>query len=262
MIAMELTKTDIREIISSGIIEHSSEAEKYIKEAKKQFGIDIVACYCDTHQMLNFSKKSGIFLPPKIFGKYNPKDSFLVNHLLLTVYLRGKRQDADVLRGKYGDELLKLLQNIIPPSKAKAEYKRTFTSEEMQYYGWLNKKRSEWDMSKIIYPEKPAADENEISIESFDDLVMWNYLSEGMRVINSFQSAKELSAKTFCGWDSKTQRQTLYIILPEEKFIDADKQQQERLNSEILAYMHSVDKFGVVRDDEFMPIYTVWSALS
>lgn len=44
---MELTKTDIVQIVNWGEAEHSQVALDFMAEVKKQLGIDIVACYCD-----------------------------------------------------------------------------------------------------------------------------------------------------------------------------------------------------------------------
>lgn len=45
---MELTKTDIVQIVNWGEAEHSQVALDFMAEVKKQLGIDIVACYCDS----------------------------------------------------------------------------------------------------------------------------------------------------------------------------------------------------------------------
>ena len=51
---MELTKTDIVQIVNWGEAEHSQVALDFMAEVKKQLGIDIVACYCDSGQEVLF----------------------------------------------------------------------------------------------------------------------------------------------------------------------------------------------------------------
>lgn len=261
---MELTKNEILSIISTGTAEQSPIADEYIREAREQYGVEIVACYVETHQILRFPEKR--VTHKKLFQRrrtetIDPKDAYLVNYLHLTVYQRGRGQTDDALTKEFGGELLSLFEKTITSRGIDMEYVRFLSPDEMRYYGWTNKKSSECDMNKLICPEKPAVEQKEVSVESFDDLALWTYLSRGVKSFNSFQAAEDLAAKVYYGWDSDLNRPTLYIILPGQRVPNTDEDKRKRLNSEILKYLHSKDKFGVVHDNEFSPIYTVWSAL-
>lgn len=253
---MELTKTDMRTIICTGMCEQSPIAEEYIKEVNERCGIDIVSCYLTTRQKLDCSKR---FALPK---KINPKKAFLVDLFQLTVYLRGKSRDVEILREKYSDVLIDTLTNILSSKGVTIEYNRSFTPDEIKYYGWSNKKREEWYMEKVIYPTAPAVEQKNVRVESFDDIVLWNYMCDGQRAINALSGVHDLSAKIYYGWDEKIFRPNLYIILPESQPLKVDKSKKEYLNMQILKYLHSVDKNGVVFDEDFKPVYTHWSALS
>ena len=260
---MELTKNEIMSIISTGTAEQSTVADEYIREAREQYGVEIVACYVDTHQALRFPEKR--VTQKKLFQRrrtetIDPKDAYLVNYLHLTVYQRGRGQTDDDLTKKFGGGLLSLFEKTISSHGIDIEYERLLSPDEMQYYGLTNKS-SEWDKSKLIRPEKPAIEQNDVSVESFDNLALWTYLSRGVKRFNSFQAAEDLAAKVYYGWDHDLCRPTLYIILPEHRAPNTDEDKRKRLNSEILKSLHHVDKFGVVHDNEFSPIYTVWSAL-
>lgn len=251
---MELTKEKITQIISTGRSEQSPVAAEYISEAKRRYDVDIVACYSDTSQVMYFS---GEFIPTE---KIDPQNAQLVNSLNLTVYLRGKGRDIDDVKRKHGNDLLRLFEETLSSNNVKIEYARTFSPAEMEYYGWLNKTTAEWDMSKIIHPAKPIAEKKELSVESFDDLALWHYMSRGLKRINSFKSTSELTAKVYYGWDMNGNRPAFYIILPETMNPNDYKPQKERLNNEISAHMRAVDKFGDVCNN-YSLIYTHWSAL-
>ncbi len=255
---MELTKNTIVDIIHWGEPEHSPIAAEFIKEAKRLYNIDVIACYSDAWQHLYFGDE----LEPT--GKTDPKDARLVNIFSLTLYLRGNgRKVKFYLEEKYGNDLLDLMMNIIASSGTKIEYTRTFSSAENRYYGWEDKRWEECDRSKILYPDKPIEEKKEISVESFDNLAMWHYMCDGLRKINSFESRRELGARVYCGWDEKEYKPNLYIILPEGFSSNSDMHKRELLNADILSYLHSKDKCGgVVRDEDFKPIYTFWSLLS
>lgn len=254
---MELTKNTIVDIIHWGEPDHSPIAAEFIKEAKRLYNIDVVACYADETQELYFGDE---FEPT---GKPDPKDARLVNCFSLQVYLRGNgRKVKFYLEEKYGKALLDLMMNIIASSGTKIEYSRIISQAEMRYYGWDGKKRYECDKSKILYPDKPIEEEKYIHVESFDNLAMYHYMLDGLRKINSFQSRRDLGARVYCGWDEKAYKPNLYIILPEGFSTNSDMHKRVLLNADILAYLHHKDKCGVVRDEDFSPIYTFWDQLS
>lgn len=249
---MKLTKTEIRAIINyNEPAEHSPVAAQFIAEAKRLYGVDIVACYLDTSQFLHFKTE----IP-------DPKNAKLVNQLSLRVYPRDIGGDVDGFKAKYSDDLLTLFKNIVSLSGEKLEYVRFFTLDEMSYYGWTNKKSEEWDRSKIIYPTGEIEEKAELLVDSFDSLALWHLLSRKMRSINALGALESISAKAYYGWNNSVNASTLYIIVPEGQFSKLNDSKKTAVTSEILEYLHSVDKLGVVHDDIFVPIYTRWNDLS
>lgn len=247
---MELTKTDITSVISTGIAEQSPLADDYIRSVKERHGFDIIGCYIDTSQILCFPAKK----------RFREKELYLANSLNLTVYMRGKHWISNAEREKYKGILLDSFLSVVSARGEDFEYNRTFSPDEIQYYGWTNKKYAEWDLSKVIRPTTPIVFRKNILVESFDSLAGWHYMRGGLESINALPIANDLSVKVYCGWDPKSGKENLYIIPPESKKIGASE--KESLNKAILAYLHSVDKNSVIDDTDFSPIYTHWSELS
>ncbi len=245
---IELTKTAVTQIIHTGIGEHSSIASDYIDKVKEQYDINIVACYLQTSQILRFPKTR--------------KDAHLENSLTLTVYLRKSQRELDINKERYSGLLLECFFNVLSSRGESIEYNRSYTPEEMDYYGWTNKRSSEWDYEKVIYPKGPITESKEILIESFDGLAIWHYLFDRLRAINRLPSVNDLSATIYCGWDKKALRENLYVILPENKSVDNDKLKKECFKKEALDCLYSADKFGLFSEENFNPIYVHWSELS
>lgn len=249
---MELTKTEIMAIINfNEPAEHSPVAAQFIAEAKRLYGVDIVACYMDIKQVLKFKNE----IP-------DPKNAYLVNYLRLTVYPRGIGGDVDGFKAKYSEKVLTLFKNIVSQNGEKLEYVRSITPVEGEHYGWMGKKREEWDRSKIIYPTGEIEEKAELHVDSFDSLAMWHLLSRKMKSINALGALENISAKAYYGWNRSVNASTLYIIVPEGQFSKLNDSKKTAVTSEILEYLHSVDKLGVVHDDIFVPIYTRWDDLS
>lgn len=245
----ELTKTEVTQIIHTGVSEQSPVAAEYIDKVRERYGVDIAACYLQTSQLLR--AKTPI----------NPENAYLENNLLLTVYVRLPQCELDSLKKRYSGLLLECFLDVMSSHGEKIEYNRSYTPEEMDYYGWRGKNSSEWDEQKVIYPKGPVAESKDIMIESLDGLAVWHYLTGRLKAINRLPSADALSATVYCGWDKRTLRENLYVVLPESSPLDGDTDKKERFKREALGCLRSADKLGVFCEDDFEPIYAHWSDL-
>ncbi len=261
---IELTKTNVKSIIS-GTAEHSPLAEDFIDQAKKLHGVDIKACYLQTLQYLScFHDESR--KPKKfkfaLFNKHksiNTKNAYPINDFCLIVYVSNIGSRIDKFKEEFGDKLISLLKDIISSHGMYIEYGRYISQREMDYYGWTDQQKAEWDMSKVIHSDRPAVERDRILVESYDHIVMWNLLCDKSKKISALPIMESIGAKAYCGWDEAISSPTLYIILPEG--YSAGEDEQESVTSEILSYLHSKDTHNVICDELFRPIFTTWSAL-
>lgn len=244
---MNLTNCDITQIIHTGIVDHSPLAVEFINEVKQRYDLEIVACYLDTSQILYFDNE---LIPSH---KTDLENTQLVNSLCLTLYVRDLRHDdIDSFKKEYGDILLKLFKNIVKADNESIEFVRTFSPEEMRYYGWLNKKIDDWDRTKIIYPKSPIVERDVLLVHSFDQLALWHILNE----------VKKCGENIYCGWDENNNTPNLFIILPEKHFDLFNENYKKALVNKLLNHMHSLDKYNVVKDESFNPIFTTWDSLT
>lgn len=257
---MILTKSEIPHIISTGKAEHSPVAQQFIAEAKKQYGVDIVACYLNTFQMMNVEDES--VWQYIGFKKHEmiKKASQFTNYFQLTLYYRDFESSSDDFKERYGDDLLRLLKSILPENGCSVEYRRVFSNEELHYYGFFGKKPDKRDNSKIIYPDTPVLCEDSIHAESFDKLALWHITSYAAPVLNRSIIVKSIGAKVYAGWYDEGATSTLYVVLPENGSVGEFT--KKMLKREMLMRLHSFDKFGVVKDSDFKPVFAMWSELS
>ncbi len=257
---MILTKSEIPYIISSGKAEYSPVAKQFIAEAKKQYGVDIVACYLNTFQMMNVEDKSVWRYTGFKKREMIKKTSHLTNYFQLEVYYRNFESSSDDFKERYGDDLSRLLKNIFAENSYSVEYNRVLSNEELHYYGFFDKKPDKRDKSKIIYPDTPALCEDSMHVESFDKLALWHITSYAAPVLNRSIIVKNIGVKVYSGWDDEGATSTLYVVLPENRSVG--ELTKKMLKREMLLCLHHFDKFGVVKDGDFQPVFATWSELS
>ena len=257
---MILTKNKIYDTIFTGKAEHSSIAKQFIAEAKKQYGVDIAACYLDTTQSMNVEDKSiwkyiGFDKREKI-----KKAAQFTNHFQLELYYRNSELSEDNFKDRHGDDLLRLLKNILAENGCNIEYRRTASTEEYNYYGFHGKKYAEWDKSKFIYPDAPVPCEDLIYARSFDKLALSEIPAYAAPVLNRSIIVKSIGAKVYAGIDNERKVWTLYVVLSENRSVE--ELTKKMLKREMLLCLHHFDKFGVVKDSDFHPIFVAESDLS
>ncbi len=259
-LVMTLTKNKIYDIIFTGKAEHSSIAEQFILEAKKQYGVDIAACYLDTMQSMNVEDKS--VWKYIGFGKREKikKAARFTNHFQLELYYRNSELSEDNFKDRYGDDLLRLLKNILAENGCNIEYRRTVSTEEYNYYGFHGKKYEEWDKSKFICSDAPVPCEDLIYVRSFDEHALSEIPAYAAPVLNRSIIVKSIGAKVYVGMDGERKHWTLYVVLPENRSIG--ELTKKMLKREMLLCLHHFDKFGVVKDSDFHPIFVAESDLS
>lgn len=257
---MTLTKSEISHIISSGKAKQSPVAKQFIAEAKKQYGVDITACYLVTYQMMNVEDKFVWRYTGFDKREMIKKAAQFTNYFQLELYYRNVELSEDNFKERYGDDLLRLLKNIFAENSCSVEYRRVLSNEELHYYGFFGEKPEKRDKSKIIYPDTPARCEYSIHAESFDQLALWHITSYAAPVLNRSIIIKNIGAKVCSGWDDEKMISTLYVVLPENCSIG--ELTKKMLKREMLLCLHHFDKFGVVKDSDFYPIFVAESDLS
>ncbi len=252
---MELTKTDIVQIVNWGEAEHSQVALDFMAEVKKQLGIDIVACYCDSGQEVLFDD------PSCATQVIDPANARLVNLLFINMYLRGFGNPDDLIK-RYNDDILRIFKNAVAANGEQIDYPRFYSPEETRYYGWNKSVKGKCDMSKVIRPAGPATDKCYISAESFDSLALWHYLSREMKNFNALPEVIAVCGNIYYGWSQRYDRPAAFVILPESRFHSITANEKKAIIAEFLKHLHVIDKCNIVRADEFLTVFTTWDALS
>ncbi len=251
---MILTKTAVTAIINYGINEQSPEAIKYINAVREKTGIEIVCCYASESQFLE--------LPKKPYEEINESNTCLINQLQLEIYIRATHQETSIKSSEYKQILLSIFFDTMGLSADSVEYQRYLTPDEMKFYGFLGKKRSEWDESKIIYPINPPTYSCEVDIQSFSCLAVYHYLSKGQKAANKLPSIVALGAKVYCGWDEEHACMTYYVILTESKMKVLTNLERDTVTNEVCSLLQKYDKNDVISSMPFKLIFITWEKLS
>lgn len=249
---MELTKNSIIDIITSGVITNSALANMYIAHVKKTYGLTIVACYCDASKLVEFPQK----IKPNT--KLTSADLKWLHTLSLQIYVKGH-----VLANiELENNLMNAFEFSVNSLGLTIDYLRSYSPEELSYYGWNNKRRSEWNLSKVIVPNNLPIERKTLMVESFDDLVLWHCMSNSLKKLNALRSVKEISAKIYCGWDEGVNSMNLFVIVPETFFKRSDMLNEQVITNDLYSVLTSYDKFNIIENIKLKPKYTMWSDLS
>ncbi len=251
---MILTVTGVTAVINHGKLEQSPEAVKYITAVREKTGLDIVCCYVSASQFLK--------LPEKPFKKTNESNTRLLNQLKLEIYIRASLKETKIKKGKYEKILSDIFFDSLGCHADTFEYQRCLTPDEMQLYGFVGKKHSEWDKSRILYPKDQPEYICEVDIQSFNHLAMYHLLFNCQKKVNDLPSVVGLGARVYCGFDEEREDMTYYIILPDGKIKDLSAIERDTVINEVYSLLQRVDKNGVISSMQPEPIFTAWSKLS
>lgn len=249
---MELTKNNIIDIITTGKISNSALANSFISYVEKTYEITIIACYCDTSRTVEFPEKI------KKDAKLTSNDLKWINNLTLQIYIKHHVPTNIELE----NILMNAFEHCVNSSGLTIDYLRSYTPDELTYYGWNNKRCSEWDHSKVITPSNIPIERKTVIVESFDNFVIWHCMSNSLKKVNAVKSITDISAKVYCGWDEGLKSMNLYVIIPETYFKNVDMIKKQGITHELLSVLTSFDKFDIIKNIKLQPIYTVWSNLS
>ena len=248
---MELTKNSITDIISTGTVNNSTLANLFISYVEKTYGITVAACYCDAYKTVEFSKKI------KHGDKLSSNDVKWINSLTLQIYLKNYVQQTVELE----NILMNAFEHCIDVSGLTIDYVRSYTPDELAYYGWNKKNRSEWDNSIVVTPCNEPIERKTVIVESFDNLVVWHCMSKSLKKMNAAKSITDISAKVYCGWDENKKSMNLYVIVPEVQFKSLDLTKKQKITDELSIILISHDKFNVFKNIKLQPNYTIWTNL-
>lgn len=157
-------------------------------------------------------------------------------------------------------DLISAFEFCVSSTGSTIDYRRSYSPEELLYYGWNNKKYSEWDLSRIIIPNNVPIERKELTVESFDDLVVWHCMSNSLKRLNTLRSVKDISAKIYCGWDEDVNSMNLFVIVPEH--ISKEALNEQVITDDLHSVIASCDKFDIIKSVDLKPKYVVWSRLS
>ncbi len=255
-----LTKTPIEKIIHNKEILNTSLAKTFMEEVRNKLSIDMIACYAQMRQELIFKHKIlGIKLLLKI--KKNHYPYYFINETILTLYIRG---DIKYIKSISERENLKkdigeIYGNIIKVNHHNINYPRSFSKEELKFYG-INC-AEQVDDSKIIHPDKEPIEKIIVNIESFDSLARYHVLSDSLAT--SQKIVKRYGADIYCGWDEQQEEENHYIVF----FSDFSLKQfnenyKEQSIYELFCNIKLYDKWDIIKNNDYDPKCILWSSLS
>jgi len=241
-----LTQTPIVEAIYTRELDQSPYAIELINAVRSITGADIVSCYAEFDTYLS-----------EIPKQKNISNDF-VHYSCLKLFIRdsSEHDNYDWLN----KEIQTIFERFIINYKDAIDWHRSYTPEELQYYGWLNTPKTQWDNSKVITPKQgdKHSDKIEVIIESFDELARWHYMSDSLKTINSMSIINKLRADVKCGWDEQRNRMNLFVILPCEINDDI----RDTLTRSMFAVVKGKDIWEVITNNNFTPIFKNRSSLS
>ncbi len=241
-----LTQTPIVKAIYTREVDQSLYAIELINAVKAITGADIVSCYAEFDTYLSEIPKQ------KNIGNH------FVHYSYLKLFIRDsyERDNYDWFNKK----IHTIFAEFILKYKDAIDWHRSYTPEELRYYGWLNTPKTKWDNSKTITPKQgdKYSDKIEVIIESFDKLAGWHYMSDSLKTINSMSIINKLRADVKCGWDEQRNKMNLFVILPCEINDDI----RDTLTRSMFAVVKEKDIWEVITKNNFTPIFKNRSSLS
>jgi len=253
---MILTEDPIEKVLHTGKAVHSHVGERFIKLAAECLGLNIIAVY--------FHSGTEMFIPPKqkLESLVKKRRVRFVRSEILTLWCRSS--ETDISNDEiYKEKVYALFKELIADENIVIDYPRTYIPDEMNYYGWTNKRTEEWDTSKIIQTSGVMDERHTIVIEYIDQQVLWNYLQDSLKTMNICPYITNIGAQVFCGYDEKRKNMAYYIILPE---YDSDNIESDKLCRSFSAFaaekLKPRDKWNVINEFSVSPIICKWNDLS
>lgn len=246
------TNNDIISIIKSGHASQSPFSEAFISAVKREMHVDMVACYVQTGEYNTFCK-----------GK--PTDEF-VDEVLVNVYLREASLQTVQAGGGFDKAIEAIFWNTVRSIGLQWSYERTYSPEELVYYGFAKKPRAQWDIDKIPQPVLPPRKNFAVKTESFDRLALYYLLSDKVTSVGRYiRQTYGCNAKVYVGFlNAPACPATHYIIFDTQKEYEhfLSLARPDTVVADIQRRLQAYDPWGVLDTCAYCPQYRVWHQCS
>ena len=238
------------------MVSHTALGHKFIHLVEGRMGFPMDACYLQTDLQLLIPSDKTI----EALIRARQVRFTRCNHLTVwchSAQMAGKSEET------YKEALYSVFCELLDREQITPEYPRQYLPEEMRYYGWTNKRKEEWDTTKILQPDTQIGEQHTVTIEFTDHLALWHYLQNSLKTMNYYEAVTEIGARVFCGYDEKRKNMAYYIILPEHSFDHADKDMLLRdFTAYALENLKPSDKCNVINESSVAPVISKWDDLS
>jgi len=253
---MVFTQEPVEKIIYNGMASHTALGQKFIQLVDERMGVHMDACYLQSGLQLLIPSGKTI----EALVRARQMRFAKCNHL--TVWCHS---DQMVGRSEniYKETLYSLFLELLDAEQITPEYPRQYLPEEMRYYGWINKRKEEWDHAKILQPDGKIGEQHTVTVEFIDHLALWHYLQNSLKTMNRCEAVAEIGARVFCGYDQSRRNMAYYIILPDYAFCTADKcTLLRKFTAYALEKLKPCDKWNAITEISVAPVICKWSDLS
>ncbi len=123
-----------------------------------------------------------------------------VNYAHLTVYANPSK---DSFSEQTKDEIHRIFLDTLIEHRIELEYPRILSEEEISFYGFQNKPKSEWNKDVIIPDSDAAENVFRVELEDFESLAVYHVLSNFCKALCRNKTLAHYNARVYCGWDDK-----------------------------------------------------------
>jgi len=263
-----LTLTPIELILHHNMpIENSALAEKLIDAVREAVGVEIVCCYAQQTRQLSFENENEIKSADKFVKRYSnsiPPHFFTDNHTLNLNIKGGNSQVKLIDDENIKSRISQIYLELIKKEQIVIEYQRVFSRLELELYGFFNKPKDEWDMSKIIPVDSQPIEHVNVYIESFDSYMRWNILARCRNKISQQDTLRQYYAKAYVGWDKDVGEEIHYIVFDSEEMLNGffSAGLNESIIPQLLDVVGQYDKYGIINIENYKPKFVLSSSLS
>ncbi len=212
--------------------------EKFRQLVKERHGLDIGPSYVIAQKAVRCEKPKWA----KIFT------ARIYYFLVVEIYIRGITYlDAEKITPEMELQLGQALLDVLPNGTNDVVYAPNSS-----------------DVGTLIYKLACKRDPVYISFaycNEFDGLAQMHYIGNMLSHANVFPSVTKIRGRVYSAWNEDVGAEGFYVILPEDRSTPSDDEKQ-RVRDDLLTYLHSIDKCGVVRDEYVSVVFTTWSSLS
>ena len=246
------TSNDISSIIKSGHIHQSPFSEAFIQAVKSRMGLDVSACYLQTGEYHRFCGGA-------------PTDDF-VHEVLVTLYVRESSLQAVQAPNEFDREIETVFWNTVRALGLQWSYQRVYSQEELAYYNFANRPRSQWDMGKFQQSTHPPRKSFAVKVESLDRAALYRLLSDNVAPVGRYiRKVSGCHAQVYVGFSKMPPYPaTHYLVFETQKKYEhfLSLVRPEAIAADVQEYLQTKDPWGVLETWPYHPQFRVWHEFS